>query len=288
MVRVASALVAFLLAAVVAAPEASAQAADGRLKRIASSKTIKIAHRTDATPFSFVNDKKEVAGYTIDLCKAVVASIEKQIKVQPLKIEWVPVSTQDRFTAVASGKADMECGSSTVTLTRMKQVDFSNITFVESTGVVVRTATGANNIGDLAGKKIAVIAGTTNEQALKVRDQQLKLNATFVPVKDRNEAISVLESGGADAFASDKLLLVGTQFKDPQSMKMLPDDLSIEPYAIALPRNDANLRLAVNAGLAETYRSGEIMTIFTRWFSPIGLRPGILLGASYALGALAE
>jgi ABC-type amino acid transport substrate-binding protein len=288
MFRAALAFIALVIAAGIAASGASAQALDGRLKRIASSKTIKIAHRTDATPFSFVNDKKEVAGYTIDLCKAVVASIEKQIKVQPLKIEWVPVSTQDRFSAVASGKADMECGSSTVTLGRMKQVDFSNVTFVESTGVVVRTATGANNIGDLAGKKIAVIAGTTNEQAVKLRDQQLKLNATFVPVKDRNEAIAVLESGGADAFVSDKLLLVGTQFKDPQSMKMLPDDLSIEPYAIALPRNDASLRLAVNTGLAETYRSGDVMTIFTKWFAPIGLRPGILLGASYALGALAE
>jgi ABC-type amino acid transport substrate-binding protein len=288
MFRAALAFIALVIAAGIAASGASAQALDGRLKRIASSKTIKIAHRTDATPFSFANDKKEVAGYTIDLCKAVVASIEKQIKVQPLKIEWVPVSTQDRFSAVASGKADMECGSSTVTLGRMKQVDFSNVTFVESTGVVVRTATGANNIGDLAGKKIAVIAGTTNEQAVKLRDQQLKLNATFVPVKDRNEAIAVLESGGADAFVSDKLLLVGTQFKDPQSMKMLPDDLSIEPYAIALPRNDASLRLAVNTGLAETYRSGDVMTIFTKWFAPIGLRPGILLGASYALGALAE
>ncbi len=288
MLRTALSFVAIVAASAIATHAVSAEAPSGRLKTIAASKTVKIAHRTDAAPFSFRNERNEVAGYTIDLCKLVVASMERQLNVQPLKIQWVQVTTQSRFDAVASGKADLECGSSTVTLARMKTVDFSNLVFVESTGVTVKTTAGINSLKDLAGKKVAVIAGTTNERAVAAKNQQTQLNATIVVVKDRDEAIAALESGRVDAFASDKLLLVGTQFKDVQALRMLPDDLSLEPYAIVLPRGDWALRLAVNTGLAEVYRSGEIMKIFERWFAPLGLRPGLLLGASYALGALPE
>ena len=288
MLRAALSLVAVVAATAVAAHAASADTLSGRLKSIAASKTVKIAHRTDASPFSFLNERNEVAGYSIDLCKLVVASIERQLNVQPLKIQWVRVTTQTRFEAVASGKADLECGSSTVTLARMKTVDFSNLVFVESTGVTVKNTAGINGLKDLAGKKVAVIAGTTNERAVAAKNRDTQLNATIVVVKDRDEAIKALDSGQVDAFASDKLLLVGTQFKDVQALRMLPDDLSLEPYAIVLPRGDWALRLAVNTGLAEIYRGGEVMKIFDRWFAPLGLRPGLLLGASYALGALPE
>jgi ABC-type amino acid transport substrate-binding protein len=288
MLRAAFVYVAFIAAAGIAADSASAQAPSGRLKSIADSKTVKIAHRTDATPFSFVNERKEVTGYTIDICKLVVASLERQLKIPGFKIQWVPVTTQTRFDVVANGRADLECGSSTVTLSRMKQVDFSNLVFVESTGVAVNAFSGIGNLKGLAGRKVAVIAGTSNEQALVARNQQAQLGAVVVPVKDRNEAIAALEGNRVDAFASDKLLLVGTQFKNPQTMRLLPDDLSIEPYAIALPRGDSDLRLAVNRGLAEIYRSNEIKKIFDRWFASVGLQPGVLLGAAYALGALSE
>jgi ABC-type amino acid transport substrate-binding protein len=107
-------------------------------------------------------------------------------------------------------------------------------------------------------------------------------------VKDRNEAIAALESGQVDAFASDKLLLVGTRFKDQQAVRMLPDDISIEPYAVALPRGDWELRLAVNTALAELYRGGEVTKIFDRWFGQLGFQPGVLLSAAYVLGALPE
>jgi glutamate/aspartate transport system substrate-binding protein len=288
MLRALFAFIALVLASGLTTNDASAQAASGRLKAIAASKTIKIAYRTDATPYSFVNETKEAVGYTIDLCKAVVASLERQLKIQPIKVQWVQVTTQTRFDAVASGKADLECGSSTVTLARMKQVDFSNTVFVETTGLAVKSSAGINSLQDLSGKKIAVIAGTSNEKAVNAKNQQLQLNAVVVPVKDREDAIAALDSGKADAFASDKLLLVGTRFKDVQALRMLPDDLSIEPYAIVLPRGDWELRLAVNRALAETYRSGDVMKIFAQWFGSVGLQPGALLLGSYALGALQE
>ena len=259
-----------------------------RLQSIAAKKTVKVAYRTDATPFSFLNNQKEPAGYTIDLCKLVVASVEKQLGLQGLKIEWVPVTTQTRFQALSGGTADMECGSSTITLSRMKDVDFSSIIFVETTGIVVKTATGINSLAELTGKNVAVIAGTTNEQTLTRLKQQQKLDVTIVQVRDRGDAVAAMNGGRADAFASDKLLLLGADIRDANAFKLLPDDLSFEPYGIALPRGDWALRLAVNTGLAQSYRSGQAIDVFKRWFEQVGLRPTGLMAAAYQFGALPD
>ena len=285
MIRIALALLAFLVAASVA----QAQALDGRLKKIAETKTVNIAYRADAMPFSYTNDNKAIAGFTIDLCKRVVNSIGRQLNVQDLKINWVLVTVQTRFDAVAKGQADMECGSSTVTLARMKQVDFSSYTFVESTGLLVKATSGVRSFADLAGKRIAVIAGTTNERAINAQLKRRQLTATVVPVKSSDEALAALESGKADAFASDKLLLVGAseKSKDPRSFALLPESLSFEPYGIALPRGDAAMRLAVNTGLAQIYGSGEIAEIFDSWFAPFG-PPSDVMQMVYIMGAIPE
>jgi ABC-type amino acid transport substrate-binding protein len=276
---------AFAALAIGAGP-ANAQALDGRLKTIISTKTIKIAHRVDSSPFSFVDDRKQVIGYTIDICKSVVASLERQFKVTGIEIQWVPVTSQSRFDVVAKGEADMECGASTVTLGRMKEVDFSNSVFVESTGVAVMAKSGINNANDLAGKKIAVVAGTSNEQAIVNRSKQTPMEV--VRVTERAEAIAALEGGKIDAYASDKLLLVGANFSDPRAMKLLPDDLSVEPYAIVLPRGDWALRLAVNTALAQIMRGSEMAFIFNSWFGQLGFQPGALISATFILNALAD
>src|SRR5215813_7220968 len=262
--------------------------ANSRLKTIASTKTIKIAYRRDARPFSFVNDNNEPVGFAIDICKLVASSIGRQFGIGDLRIEWVPTTLQTRFSTVASGKADMECGSSTATLGRMKEVDFSNFVFVESTGIIVSKTSNIRGFSDMAGKKIAVAAGTTNEQAIITQIKQQKIEAVVVSVKDGPEAIAMLESGNADGFASDKLLLVGAKFKNPDAFTMLPDDLSVEPYGIALPRGDWAFRLAVNTGLAQIFRSATILNVFAGWFSRIGLQMSPVLRVVYGLGSLQD
>jgi glutamate/aspartate transport system substrate-binding protein len=266
---------------------AHAEAADSRLDRIGQTKTIKVAYRTDAAPFSFVKDN-EPAGYTIDICKIVVASMERRLNIQGLKTEWVPVTTQNRLEAVANGAADMECGATTVTLGRMKQVDFSSLVFVQSTGLITKTSSGIKRAADLAGKKVAVISGTTNEQAVNAVNEKTQLKITVLPVKDRAEGISALESGAADAFAGDKILLAAAQYQNAQGLVILPDDLSLEPYAIVLPLGDFNFRIAVNAGLADMYRRGAMIPIYQKWLSDIGMEPGVLLEALFVLGALPD
>lgn len=278
-----------LLALLLAAGPAAAQSLDGRLKKIADSKTITIAYRADATPFSFTDDKKDVVGFSIDLCRRVVDSIQTQLSIKELKIKWLPVSTQSRFDAIAKGQADMECGSSTVTLSRLKLVDFSSYIFLETTGLMTKGGAGLRSLSDMSGKKIAVISGTTNERAVDAQIKGRQISATVVPFKSRDEAFAALEDGKVDAFASDRLLLVGAavRSKDPRSMDLLPDQLSFEPYGIVLPRGDADFRLAVNTGLARIYGSGEIVEIFNRWFHELG-EPSPLVQALYTLGAIPE
>src|SRR5436190_17631479 len=150
-----------------------------RLDDIARTGTIKIAHRTDATPFSFVGPDQKPTRFTVDLCSRIVDLMKSRLKLNALKVEWVPVTTETRFEAVASGKADLECGSSTATLGRMELVDFSNFVFLETTGLIVKNDAGIGAGSDLAGKKIAVISGTTNEKVVTTINERTQLRAVI-------------------------------------------------------------------------------------------------------------
>jgi glutamate/aspartate transport system substrate-binding protein len=280
-------LLVFLFMIACAGDAALAQSPEGRLKQIGETKVVRLAYRSDANPFSFVNAKGEPDGYTIDVCKFVVQSLEQQLN-RKLAITWVPVDTQNRIDAVANGAADMECGSTTASFERMARVDFSSFIFMENTGLIVRTSSKIFSVGDLGGKKIAVIAGTTNEAALVKELQRRQLETLLVRVKDRREGMAGLESGAFDGFASDKLLLIGAQSADASAYKMLPENLSYEPYAIVLPRGDWAFRLAINKGLSQLYSSPQILDIYLKWFAAIGERPDLLRAAVYIFGSFPD
>jgi glutamate/aspartate transport system substrate-binding protein len=276
-----------IVAFVSASTATSAQILEGRLKQIHESKVVKLAYRSDASPFSFASTPGQPDGYTIDLCKFIVHSIEQQLSAN-LTIEWVPVDTQSRFDAVATGLADMECGSSTVSFGRMLKVDFSSFIFMENTGLMVRANSGISNIGDVGGKKIAVIAGTTNETALAKELQRRQLQTSLVRVNDRREGMAALERGDVDGFASDKLLLIGAQNSDASAYRLLPENLSYEPYAIVLPRGDWAFRIAVNRGLSQLYNSPDILEIYLKWFPAMGESHGLFRSAVYIFGTFPE
>lgn len=266
-----------------------AQALEGALKKIKSSKTVAVAYRSDAVPFSFVDDSKQPSGFSIDLCRRVVASIGQQLAVDGMQIQWVPVSVQDRMDAVEKRRADMECGSTSVTLGRSKRVNFSSYIFVDGTSMLMRASANIRQLVDLGGKKIGVIPGTTNEKALNDALKRQVITATVVPLASRDEGLAQLEGGQIDVFVSDRTLLLALapKARDPRALSLSLDDLSFEPYAIVLPRGDDDLRLAVNTALAQIYRSGDIAAIFNRWFGAMG-KPGGMLQATYILGAIPE
>lgn len=281
-----------LLAALFLAPSLSfAQTAppEGRLKKVHDTRTIAVAYRTDALPFSFEDGEKKPAGYTVDLCRAVIAHMEKQLGAGALQVRWVPVTTQTRFSAIASGQADMECGASTVTLGRKKEVGFSSLIFVDGTGLMVMKSTPGYSLLALAGKKIGVISGTSNERALADAMKAMSVTATVVPVRSREDGLAQLEGGAIDALAGDRVLLLGLapKAKDPSKTVLLAEALSYEPYAIALPRGDWAMQQAVDAGLAAVFSTPALEAIYKKWFAGLG-EPGPALQVMYGLGRLPE
>jgi ABC-type amino acid transport substrate-binding protein len=276
-----------LLAALLPATT-QAQTMDKALQRIRDSKTVRIAYRTDALPFSF-EDGGKPAGYTVELCKRIVASLELQLKVQPLTVKWIPGNVQNRLDLIRKGEADMECGTTTATLARMEQVDFSNPTWVDVTGLIVRKSVGARALGGLAGKSIAVVADTPNQRAL---DDALKkgiVNAKVVPAKTYDEATALLEGGKVDALAAGKTMLMGMgiKLKDTSSYDLLNDDIGYIPYAVMLPLGANGLRLAVNRALSQIYDSDAIGEIFRGTFGP-NAKPSPALIIMYRLNVYPE
>jgi ABC-type amino acid transport substrate-binding protein len=266
---------------------ANAQGAD-TLKKIRDSKSISLGFRSDSPPFSFAGTDGQPAGYSVDLCKRVVAGIERQLAVGSLAVKWVPVTAANRFDQVTSGAIDMECGNTTVTLTRQERVDFSNLIFVDGGAVLVLADAKLMRLSDLAGKTVAVKPGTTTEQNLKAALKDRLIDAKVVNVKDENEALAALNERRIDGYAADRLVLVGNVIRAHGETKygLIQDQFSFEPYALMM-RRDPSFRLAVNRALSQTYRSGAIGEIFGRWLAPLG-KPGPLLEAMFFLNTTPE
>jgi glutamate/aspartate transport system substrate-binding protein len=277
------------IAVALASSAALAQRAPDTLAKIKAAKSITVAFSGDSLPFSYVESDNQPAGYSIDLCKRVVASIGRSLGMQDIKVNWIVDTVPNRIAMIASGKADLECANTTASQTRMKDVDFSNLIFIDIGGFLVRADSAINGISDLAGKSVAVTAGTTTEKRLNDMLKARLVNAKVVQVKDGVEGVALLESKGVDAFASDKVKLVGlaAQAKNPNGFAMLAEDLSFEPLAFMVPRNDSAFRFEVNKALTQVYVSGEIDSIFTKWLGKLG-RPSGLLAAMYLLNAIPE
>jgi ABC-type amino acid transport substrate-binding protein len=190
---------------------------------------------------------------------------------------------------VKSGKAELDCANTTATLTRMKDVDFSSLVFLDAGGFLVKASSPVQKFADLAGRNIGVLGGTTTETRLNAVLKERLVNAKVVLLKDGNEGVAMLQSGSLDAFAGDRLKLVGlaAQAKDPNALAMMNEDLSLEPYAFALPRNDSAFRLEVNRALTQVYLGGEIDGIFQQWLGAFG-RPSGLLAAMYLLNSIPQ
>jgi len=266
-----------------------AQELQGTLKKIKETNTIAIGYPTASRPFAFVDDDGKPAGYSIDLCLRIVAGVQQQLGLRDLQIKWVPVTHENRIPSLVRGTTDIECGSTTNSLSRQEQVDFSLMTFVDAGSLLVKTNSGIRGIGDLGGKRVAVIPGTTTEKALTGSLQGRYVNAHVIKVQDHDDGLAALEKGTTDAYASDEVLLFGLALtaKDPTKVRLAEQYFSYEPYGLMLRRGDPAFRLAVNRVLSRTYRSEQIVEIFGKWFGRMG-KPSGLLQAMYILNGLPD
>jgi polar amino acid transport system substrate-binding protein/glutamate/aspartate transport system substrate-binding protein len=263
---------------------AGAQALDN----IRKSGVIRLGYIENAAPFSSAGPGGEPQGYSVDLCRAVAASVATQLK-REVRPQWVKLTIQDRIEAVRGRKVDLECSTTTWTLSRQQLVDFSLVTFVDGGNLLVKAGAQLARLQDFGGKRIAAIQGTTTDRALRAALQRAGTQAEIVAIRTRDEGIGLLEAGKVDALASDRTTLIGLVLsgKSPGAYRLLDQDFSIEQYALMLPRGDHDFRLAVNRGLAGVFRSGEIEKIYQRSLGTLG-PPSLLLSATYFIQNLAE
>ncbi|MBN3761837.1 amino acid ABC transporter substrate-binding protein [Burkholderia sp. Ac-20365] len=251
------------------APDNVAPAAlTGTLSKVRNTGSIAVGYRESSVPFSYLNARKEPIGYSIELCKALVSAIGDAVN-RTLTIQWVPVTPESRMDAVVSGRVDLECGSTTSNVERQKRVAFSPIIFVAGTKVMVKKGSPITSFRDLAGKKVAVTAGTTNETALRDLDKKFRLGMQLQVVPDHAQGFARVADGQADAFATDDVLLYGLIAEHANAggeYRVVGDYLSYDPYGIMFRKDDPQLAQVVKDTFQELAADGEIDRQYKRWF----------------------
>jgi glutamate/aspartate transport system substrate-binding protein len=266
-----------------------AQTLAGTLKKVSDSGTLTVGFRENSLPFSYTGSDGKPAGYSIDLCREIAVAVQQELKLANLAVKWVPVTPENRVDAVVNGTVDIECGSTTASLSRQEKVDFTLMTFVDGASLLIAEGSGLKTVADLAGKRIGVAPGTTTEKAVADFLRSQSISATIVPVKDHDEGLAALQTSKIEAYASDRTILVGLvlQARGTSRYALVSDDLSYEPYGFMVRRDDSAFRFLANRVLARIYRSGAIGAIYSKWFGALG-KPTPALVLMYALQGLPE
>jgi ABC-type amino acid transport substrate-binding protein len=266
-----------------------AQTLTGTLKKVKDSGTLTIGYRENALPFSYTGSDGKPTGFSIDLCQEIAVAVQQELKLPNMTVRWAPVTPENRVDQVASGAVDIECGSTTASLSRQEKVDFTLMTFVDGASLLIVEGAGIRAVSDLNGKRIGLVPGTTTERAVTAFLRDNSVTATLVPVKDHDEGLAGLQASNLEAYASDRIILVGLilQARGTARYTLALDVLSHEPYAFMVRRDDSAFRLVANRTLARIYRSGAIGTLYAKWFGAIG-KPTPALLLLWALQGLPE
>ena len=239
------------------------------LKRIRETNTILIGVRESSVPFSFIDAQKQPQGYSVDLCARVADAVKVELKLPKLDVRFIPVTSANRIPALLEGKIDLECGSTTNTRDRQKQVAFAYTTFVAGIKMLAKKASNVNSVEDLRGKNIVVTKGTTSEKMMKAMNDERLLKMNIIETPDHGESFKAVDEGKAIAFPMDDVLLYGliSKSKKPDDFAVVGKYLSVEPYAIMMRKDEPGFEKIVNRALIELFQSGEIRRLYAKWFN---------------------
>ena len=257
---------------VLATSSVGAQTLTGTLKKIDTTKAITLGHRESSIPFSYYDDQQRVIGYSHEIMLKVVNAIKRELHLPDMRIKLVPISSQNRITLIQNGSVDLECGSTSNTIERQRQVAFSNSLFVIGTRLLVKKDAGIVDFPDLAGKTVVTTAGTTSERRLRKLNADKKMGMNIISAKDHGESFLTLETGRAVAFMLDDVLLYGerAKAKHPGEWIVTGTPQSREAYGCMLRKDDGAFKKLVDAAIAEIQTSGAAEDLYRKWFlSPI-------------------
>jgi glutamate/aspartate transport system substrate-binding protein len=254
------------LALAVALPAVAQES--GTLKKIKDSGAITLGHRDSSIPFSYYDDKQQVVGYAMDICQRIVDAIKDELKLAKIDVKLNPVTSATRIPLMANGTIDLECGSTTNNLERQKQVAFTITHFVTANRYVAKKTSKIDKLADLKGKTVVSTSGTTNIKWLTEENQKQTLGMSIVPAKDHAEAFLMVETGRATAFFMDDILLYSlvANSKNPGEWAIGAEAYSVEPYGIMMRREDPAFKKVVDNAVTHLYKSGQINSIYDKWF----------------------
>ena len=258
-----------LMALAVSSALLAAPARSSALQKIKSSGTIVVGHRESSIPFSYLDGNQKPVGYSMDLCNKIVEEVKKELKMPALVTKLTPVTSQTRIPLMTNGTIDLECGSTTNSLERQKQVAFGVTTFVSPVRRGVRADSGVKTLDDLNGKAVATTTGTTSDRYIKQNEKGHNIDVKNVYGKDHAESFLMVETGRASAFVMDEVLLAGfvANAKNPKDFAIVGPALSTEPYGIMLRKDDPQFKALVDKTLSGLMKSGEINKIYAKWFT---------------------
>jgi glutamate/aspartate transport system substrate-binding protein len=252
--------------------QATAWAEDltGTLAKVKELGYITIGHREASVPFSYLDDKRQVVGFAIDICAKIVDAVKRELKLDKLEVRYQLVTSPSRIPLLANGTIDLECGNTTNNFERQQQVAYTNTHFLTASRFLSKVDSHIGSIADLKGKTIVSPAGSTNiKQALEF-NTRLNLGMTIVPAQDQGEAFLMVETGRAVAFVQDDIVLAGliAISKDPKAYVISDDAFSKpEPYGVMLRKDDAAFKKVADAATAALYKSAEIAELYAKWFT---------------------
>lgn len=281
----------FCLTALLLIGPLHAQEFTGTLQRIVASGEMKIGYVPDAPPLSFRDAEGNVTGYSISLCREIAAQVQTVVGLPNLEIVYVPLGApEERLSAVESGTVDIECGATTVTLSRRERVDFTLMTFITGGSVLSLASDPLASIQELPDRTVAVIAGTTTETAL---NEFMELSETEIELRHigtHEEGIRLLNEGDVDAYASDRAMLIGQVILsgDPANYTIARDVFSFERLGLMLQRGDSEFRLVADRALAGLYGGARIKRLYHEWFGRYGEPLSPFLEAVYEFQAVTE
>jgi len=262
------------------------------LKRIAETGEFRIGYVPDAPPLSFRDSENNVTGYSIDLCRRIASATRDELGLEQIEITFTPLVTmEDRLSAVENGDVDIECGATTVTLSRRERVDFTLMTFITGSAVLSRKSSPINKIDDLDGAKIAVSRGTTTEDVMRRAIEINSFNIKLKLISSHDEGIKLLNAGKVSGYASDRAMLIGQVFRAANASNeyaLTRNALSFEPYALMIPRGDTDFRLVADKALASLYRGAGIRRLYHNWFGRYGEPLSPIVEAMYEFQAVGE
>jgi glutamate/aspartate transport system substrate-binding protein len=250
------------------------------LQRISETGVIRIGYSADTLPFSYVVGGGAPMGYSIDLCNRIVSHLRQSLRMADLKIEYVQRTASNRVALLKDGTIDLECAASTNNAERRKSVSFSYSHFAATTLFVTLRANKLHTVADLSGRTVTSLKGSTNIGQLSTVNRQRNLRMAILPTETHRAAFDMVTEGRVSAFAMDGILLTTmiANAVQPEIYSLSAEALGpSEPYGLMLRLNDLAFKKAVNAALLSIYSSGEVHTIYRRWFQSPIVPPGINL-----------